>query len=213
MKPFVLSETPLGKFACLVVDLILLNILFILTSIPILTIGASFTALYASFSQRSRGETQMTRTYFSAFKKNFRSSLPIWILALIIGFVLYINFRIFDSWDSYRNGAFIVLGFLTAIYLSILSYAFPLLGEFETTFKQLLSNAILMSIAHFPKTILLLLINCFPILVLWLMPSWFAGMVFLWCPCAFSLSAYLNTRILASVFAPYRPEDDLEEYL
>ncbi len=207
MKSDWLRKSPLGRFACFVVDLILLNILFIVTSLPIFTMGTSTTALYYTASQRQRGEESMTQTFFTSFKKNFVYSLIIWLITLVVGLILYINFTIIDALPIYREIGLAILAVPCFLYFCIVAYLFPLLAEFETGFLRLFSNAALMSIAHFPRTILMVLVNALPLITIFLSPSWLAGMVFIWCPCIFSLCAVINTRILAPVFEPYRPEE------
>lgn len=210
---FNLDHTPYGIFARFLADLILLNILYIITCIPIITIGASTTALYYTFSQRKRGETSMTRTFFVGFKHNLAQASLIWLIAFLLGALLCLNFYIVSFWTQYQTIALAILMCPTVLYCSILSYVFPLLGEFENKTIQLLSNSVLMSLAHFPKTLILLLINSFPLIVLLLLPSFIGGMFYIWLPCIFSLCAYLNTNVLSTIFTPYRPEEeDISQY-
>ncbi|MFI3200827.1 MAG: YesL family protein [Eubacteriales bacterium] len=204
---FNLEDTPYGRFACLLFDLILLNILFVICSIPIVTIGASLTSLYYTFYQRTKGENSMIKTFFTAFRCNFLQSTLLWIVALTIGGLLVCNFVIASSFSTYQTLAIRFLMIPTFLYCAILSYAFPLLSTFEHTLKQLLLNSIFMSIAHFPRTILLVLTNLLPMIILLLAPSWIAGMFYIWLPCMFSTCAYISTNLLTSIFASYSTEE------
>ena len=75
-------------------DIVLANLLFILCSIPIITIGPSLTALYHCMLRTVKGNNNGTvKTFFRAFKDNFIQSLLIWILFLFVLLILLLNIR------------------------------------------------------------------------------------------------------------------------
>lgn len=207
MKKFLLGETPLGRFLNTVVNLVILNLLFVICCIPIITVGASTAALCYSVSALSRGEEQMIKIFFKGFKMNFRQSFILWGGALIFGFLLYWGVYIISFWEELRSVFLMAMAFPCFLYLMILSYAFPLLAEFETTLPRLLSNSILLGIGHLPRSILIVLINLLPAILLYFMPSWIVCAIFIWLPMGFSLCAFFNYRLLTPIFAPYRPEE------
>lgn len=69
-----------------IVDLLLLNFLFVITSLPVLTLGASLTALFSVSLKLVRNEeSYVSRDYFRAFKKNFcQATVSFWAFSLII---------------------------------------------------------------------------------------------------------------------------------
>lgn len=207
MKKFLLGETPLGRFLNIAVNLVILNLLCILCCLPIITAGASVSALYYSVSAMSRGEEQMTKTFFKGFRINFRQASLLWAGTLLLGFLLYWGIYIVSFWEEARSAFLMIMSFPCFLYLMIISYAFPLLAEFETSLKRLLINSILLGLGHFPRSIMIILINLLPVLFLYFMPSWVVCIFFVWIPLGFSLCAFLNYRILIPVFAPFRPEE------
>ena len=69
-----------------ITDVILLQFAFILTSLPIFTIGAGLTALFATTRKvKHDSVTSTLRSYFAEFKANFKQSTIVWILFLIAG--------------------------------------------------------------------------------------------------------------------------------
>ena len=83
-------DSLLSRFFYLVGDIITLHFLWILCSLPIITIGASTTALYYSCMKRIRTkEGYPLKNFFSSFKINFKQSTLIWIGLMIIGFVFF----------------------------------------------------------------------------------------------------------------------------
>ena len=211
MKKFLMGETRFGYFLKTVVNLVILNFLFVLCCLPVITAGASFTALYHSVSAITRGEEQMTKTFFKSFKNNIKQSTILWIGALLLGFLLYWGVYIISFWETNRSLFLMLMALPCFLYVMILSYAFPLLADFETTLPRLLSNSILLGIAHFPRSILIVAINLLPVVFLYVMPSWIVCAVFIWLPVGFSLCAFVNCLLLKPVFAPYRPEEEETE--
>lgn len=72
-------DGPVYHFLSRVVELILLNIVFILFSLPIVTIGASVTAMFSITLKMVRGEEGgLINGFWQAFKNNFKQSTLIW---------------------------------------------------------------------------------------------------------------------------------------
>ena len=70
-------------------DLILLNILWLLCSVPFITIGASTTALYSvTLKMAANEEGYIIRGFWDAFKKSFKQSTLVWLILLAVGAVL-----------------------------------------------------------------------------------------------------------------------------
>lgn len=184
-------------------DLVLLNLLFILTSIPIVTIGASASALYSVFFRWHRQEESgYVKAYFHAFARDFKEATVLWL-----AFVVFMAISIFDIWFffyqteplSYLG---VLFGFLGAMGLFTYSYAIILVSVFANSFAGTLKNALLMAVAYFPRTLVMALINLFPFLLVGLFPS--LAMQFGWFLVLFAFSggAYLNSLLLKPVILP-----------
>ena len=73
-------DSPLMRFLTKIADLMVLNILFCVTSIPLITIGASWTALYSVTLKMVRDEEgSVSRSYFRSFRQNFRQATLLWL--------------------------------------------------------------------------------------------------------------------------------------
>ena len=71
-------------------DIILANLLFILCSIPLVTIGPSLTALYHCMLRTVKGNNNGTvKTFFRAFRQSFRQSLIVWLGLVVVGLLLF----------------------------------------------------------------------------------------------------------------------------
>ena len=82
-------------------DIIVANLLFLVCCIPIITIGPALTALYHCMLRTVKGNNNgTTKTFFRAFKENFRQSLIVWLGLLAVGFILFLNIRFLQNTAS-----------------------------------------------------------------------------------------------------------------
>ena len=193
--------TVVSRFA----DLLLLNLVFLLTCLPVFTIGAAVTALYTMCFRLMREEySRLLRSYFSAFKSNFRQATCIWLLLLLIVCPALFYFYVLFSMDSllrYFGFLFILISLLVAMTAS---YVFPWISQFENTTGQALKNALILSISHLPRTLAIVAINLVPVIVFFISPELFLQVSFLWVALYSAAAAYMNTGLLWHVFKPYR---------
>ena len=137
-------------------NLIIVNLVFIITCIHFITIGASVTALYRITIAIVAGDNpSVLRDYFKSFKDNFVKSTLFFILYLILG--AFFGFEIYMvrtmmaenmQWVQYPAYFFIFAIFASACY------AFPLIAWFEESFKQVLKNSLLIALTNLPFTIM-----------------------------------------------------------
>lgn len=132
-------------------DLFLLNFLFLVTSVPIITIGASATALYTVVFRFDTVREQGTfKSYFRAFRSEFKQATLLWLPILIFGIFLCVNLYLFASLGGYYKYINIFFGVLLALDLFVAAYAFPMLSQFNDSNKMIIVNSLVMSIAYFP---------------------------------------------------------------
>jgi len=149
------------KLLTAICNLIIVNFLFLITCIPIFTIGASITALYRITIAILAGDNPaVLRDYFKSFRDNFlkATALELLYVALLafFGFEIYMVNTMMDpkySWAQYPAYFFVAAIFASACY------AFPLLAWFEETFKQILKNSLLIALSNIPVTIMFIVIT------------------------------------------------------
>lgn len=202
-------DNPFWRAMGKVADLVIINLLFIVCSIPVVTIGASYTALYTVMLKLVKNEeSYIFRGFFKAFKNNLKQSTIIWLIMLVVGALLgtdlYLSKHIDMSLMKILNYIFLVFGF---IYAMVLSYVFPILSKFDNSTKDTLRNALLMSIAHFPWSILIILVNLIPLIIfLFDLNIFFAAIFPILIFIGFSLMAFANSYIFNRIFKKYIPE-------
>lgn len=154
-----------------IADIIILNVLWFICCIPVVTIGASTTALlYVTMKILNGEDAYVAKKFFKSFKENFLQSTVIWIIMLVIGIVLFCNF-IFLPGMNVSNSVYTLFFsascLSTLIYAMILMYLFPLQAKLENKIKDTFKNAVLLSFRHLPTTILLLLLVIVPAVLIW----------------------------------------------
>lgn len=188
-----------------ITDLVLLNLLFLITCLPVFTIGAAVTALYTMCFRLMREEySGIVKSYFRSFKDNFKQATLIWLLLLVLVVpALYYFILLFRLEGILRYSAFVFV-IIAAVGLMTASYVFPWISQFENTTVQSLKNALILSISRLPRTAAILAINLMPLIVWFINPELFIQVSFLWVALYFAAAAYMNTGLLWHVFKPYR---------
>lgn len=200
----------IGKIA----DLCMLNLLCIICCIPIVTAGASLTALYYVTMKMVRNEeAYIFRSFFRSFKQNFKQATVINIIMLAAAALLYIDTNIAGKMGQPAGKILgMIFAAFTLLYVMILLYVYPLLAKFYNSVKNTFKNAILMAIRHLPYTILMLLICACPILILFI-PSFQIQMSLIMLVILFgpAVIAYGNSHFFVRVFDKYIPEESVSE--
>lgn len=201
------------RFMSTLGDLMLLNFIFLLCSVPIVTIGASITALDTVAFRMVRGKDgkSVIVQFFRAFRQNFRRATLLWLLLLPAGAVLALDLRLFSVVTGVMRYLSIVFLLLMLLVVFTAGYAFPLLSQFENGVKGTLKNALFLSLGYLPRTLAVTALNILPFVLLYFNLYLFLYVGFLWIFLYFSAAAYLNAKTLESVFTPYREPKEEEQ--
>ena len=183
-------------------DMVCLNILWLICSIPIITIGASTTALYTVMLKMVKNEEgYIFRGFFKAFKSNFKQSTIIWAVILLLGGVCWIDYRVAGAMPGtagiVMRTIFLLLGF---ILLSVTIYVFPLTARYENTMRNTVRNALILTVGRLPYTILMVAVTVGTVIVSLWNSATLMFAIPLWFLIGVSLIAWINSYILRRVF-------------
>lgn len=184
-------ENKFWNFMGKITDVSCMSLLWLLTSLPVFTIGASTAAFY-SFTLDAVGDNEgrVIGSYFSAFKANFKKATLLWLLQLTLGALLAVN--LYAAWNFYLTKGIIALGFLSlsgcaalvAICCSV--YIYPILAAYDFPVKKILMDSFIMATGNLHVTI--------SVLVLFLLAAvgiyYFGGLFFFWIGLAIFFSSY-----------------------
>lgn len=191
-------------------DIIVANLLFLVCCIPIITIGPALTALYHCMLRTVKGNNNgTTKTFFRAFKENFRQSLIVWLGLLAVGFILFLNIRFLQNTASVVSKPlfYVSLG-IAGLVIILALYIFPVIAAFANTTVNLLKNAYVFAFLHFPSTLAIAVITILPMFMTYrdikLMPLYACCWFFF----GFGLTAYVNSLLLYRIFKPFLEKED-----
>ena len=183
-------------------NLVCLNLLWIISCIPVITAGAATTAMYSVlFSYLTGKDDAVLRPYLRAFRENFRQVTPVWIFHLLVAAALVAG--VFYMTLGVEVWVKVVFGILLFVYAAAASFCYPLFARFHTTRKAALFNSFYLTFRHLLISVSLVLVNALPLLLILVAPKIFWQTILAWTLIGFSLCAWLNARTLLAVFKKY----------
>ena len=205
-------DSPIMRFLSRVCDIMILNVLCIVFCIPIITAGASITAMYTVTLKMVRGEeSYILKGFLKAFKENFKQSTIIWLIMAAIGIFIYIDYRATAFLPGNMSAIFqILIGALAIIYFMVLVYIFPYTARFINNIKCIFKNSLLIAILNLPWTILLIAIPFGLGFITLLTTTTLIYGSMIWLLLGFASVAYLYSIILRKVFEKYEPHEEEE---
>ena len=197
MKLFDL-DSPLMNILNKMADLMWLNILTLICCIPIVTAGASLTAMhYMALKIVRNEECYITRGFFKSFKENFKQATIIWFILLLAAGVIAGDFYIITETGMELNNVIkIIIMAAAVLVLFTATFVFPVLAKFENTIKRTLKNAFVMSILQFPKTILMVILGIVP----WIAGAFFYQIIPIVFLFGFSVPAWVSAMLYNKFF-------------
>lgn len=197
------NDSPLGRLVGRLLELIGLDLLWVVCCLPVVTAGAATCALHFVLSPQ-RGEERAFRCYFRSFRQNFKAATLLWLPVLVLGVLVLLCLRLVSFWEgAARTAGIVFFCFPALLLLMIAGYGFPLLARFEIPPRLLVENALFLALAHFPRTLAVVGLTLLPVAVWFLFPPAAVCLIFVWVPVGFSLTALWIERILEPVFAPF----------
>ena len=198
-------------FLSRVADLVILNILWLVCCVPVVTIGASTTAMYHVIRHWQKDSvSSIMRDFFQSFKEDFKQATPVYLILLIPTVAVVINaMLIFNPENSAAVPSYLlVIWFISAlILLFISSFVYPVMAFFADTLFKTLRNAMVLALANLPRTILISILNLLPVILLFVNLSFFLQSSIFWLLIGGALVAYLNMSILKPVFKKLVPSE------
>lgn len=187
-----------------ITDCIFLSLFWILGCFPVVTLGASFAALYdASYRGMRKGEKHSWQRFFHVFRTNWKAGIlpTVAVLAVFSGAV----FLLIKIWNAAvaQQISFMLFAagaFLSMLILGTVSLAFPILSRFENSFLSLMKNTILLGFVNLPRTLLLGILNAAAIFLCarYVFPLFFLP----------SLATLIGSLLIEPMFKPFmNPEE------
>lgn len=187
----------------LVADFLILSCLWLIFSIPMVTVGAASAAMYDCCARCIKdGDRALFSRFFRTFRRELLKSIPSTLLwAAILG-LLFFLIRSFTG-SAAGTDINLVLAYAMVVFLAvavgIASWVFPLLSRFTFDFASLNMTAIRLALAHLPRTMALGAVN--------IAAGWLCLRLLMPVMVAPGIAALLSAYLLEPVFKPYETGD------
>lgn len=206
-------DSPVMRFMSNVADLVVLNLIWLVCCVPIVTIGPACTAMCYVARGIVKGDAPpVLKTFFRAFRENFRQSLAVFLILLVpvcLG-AAYLLMAASGGLDRIP-----VLKYLCVLAVVIIgfvcSYIYPLLAHFDNTVGATLKNAFLLPLANPFLALVVTALNLLPVLLLLINPELFVRCVIFWLLIGSALTAVINAKMLGPFFARLTPTEQPPE--
>ena len=209
-------DGPFYRLLETITNLIILNFLFLVCSIPIVTIGPALTASYYVTLKIVRNEeTSIIKNFFHSFRMNFKQGLLLGIGVILLAAVLLVDIRALTYLTvipkEVSKVLIYVIGFLLLLLALVSVYLFAVLAQFENKLSELIKWSAVLVIRHLPSTVICLVILAAPVLIFYFAPAFFLRTLLpVLLLLGFSGIAYLQSRFLVPVFDYYIPKKEEE---
>ena len=183
-----------------ITELVYLQLLFLLTSIPVITIGAGLSALF-SVSRKLHLDTisEIAPNYFKAFAANFKRSTLAWLFFLFIALMVYVDVNFYAERGTFGLAARILVYVIAGLAYLCFVYIFPMLAWLDRKLLPQMKNALILAFAHAGATVIVTLIYAAAFALSKLL---FPLFLFI----GFSGPIYLATTVMLKPLSTHAPE-------
>ena len=159
-------DGPLYNFFSRLLDMIKLNILWFLFSLPVVTISASTAAAFSiTLRMVDEREGYIAKQFWTAFKANLKQGIPAGLLNLFFVYALYLDFQLFHAVEG-NPIYFLILGIVGSVMcFGYFIYAYALMARYDNTLLKTLKNSMDISVKYFGRTVMIAVVVAVEIIV------------------------------------------------
>ncbi len=203
-------DNPFFRFMNRIADMVVLNVIFLISCIPVITIGPALTALYyVAINAWGREDGYIFRMYVKSFKENFKQATIMWLIMLAVGIILGVDVWFWiTQWKETGVTMYkpltVISVVMLMVYLMIFTFVWPLLAKFSNTIKGTVKNAMAMVLTHVPETLLIWAIFALAAFAVYIVSFARIAVFFI----GVALVAYLQALVFRHIFKPYLGEEE-----
>lgn len=192
-------DNPFFAFMGALADIVIVNILFLICSVPVITMGASLSAMYGTMRRMREGHlTSAGACFIQAFRHSLRKSIPSWLLQLFTGVILF--FDLYYVGMAPKTAVWNLIGMVTGgmllIWMMITCYLLPAGIYVGKKIRPALAQSMYLAVRNLPYTAGMVLLNSIPVVCV-MLGTYFMGVVTpIYMTAGFGITAYLNTMLL-----------------
>jgi len=188
-----------------IADIMVLGILWLLASIPLVTMGAATTAAYYVATKKANDrDVYMWRDFWRSFRQNFLLSTGAFLTLVAIFLLIALNIRNIGLVEVFANAVLVAQFFILVQAIFVMMYVFPVIARFEMGYRQAIKTAFFMANRHIFVTISNLVLLAAVLFIAWVAMPMLA---------IFSMGIYIyfSSFLLVRLFKKHRPDFDAED--
>lgn len=184
-------ENPFWNFMGKITDVACMSLLWLITGLPLFTIGAATAAFYGfTLDAVQDGEGAVWRTYFGGFRRSFKKATVLWLLQLVVFACLGVN--LYAAWNLYLSRGMLGLGMLSLsicgilVFLGTGVYAYPIAVYYDFPLKKVITDSFIMAVSNPHVTIAVFVVFG----IAGVLTYYLSGLFFFWIGLAIFFSSY-----------------------
>lgn len=173
-------DSGIYKFMSRLLDMLKLNVMWLICSLPVVTIGAATTAAYSiTLKMVDEEEGYIAGPFLKAFKENLWKGSAIGIIQLVAMYTIYLDFQLYRVSEEYGTVCLVVGVIAVVLTITHFIYAYPLLARYENSILNTLRNSHSICIKFLPRTIFLLIVVLLELFIFFLLSPriWILGII------------------------------------
>ena len=197
-------DNPFVQFLARVGDLIIVNVLFLLCCLPVVTAGASVAAMHKVTQAMVLDEDNgIVKTFFRGFRENFKQATALWLMILVFAVSMLCNYLIIMGFTAGTMATVLkaLLVVFSGLVLVLAVYMFPLMARYQNTLHQLATNALILAVVKLPRTLGLMILWALPVVIAVISMQTFLQTLVFWLTVGFGFVGYMSGVLLKPVFA------------
>ena len=208
-------KSSLGSLLRALCDLMILNILWIVCCVPVVTFGPTSSALSRALIRMVQGEsTSAVRDFFLSFRRDFGKAVVLGLIGLLGLAVIASDYLFAVSLEGVMRILFLIVAILAGSFvLSYVAYVFPLHAFYENSIIGQIKNAFALAAANPGETLLIWICFAVPVVAFLLLPpvavAYLGSLYILF---GVSAPAYFAAKHQAKVFARFDNAWDIADH-
>ena len=207
---FLSNDSTFGRIMTRIWIIVAANILFVLCTVPVITIGPGLAALHYTILKmlRTDGDISPIAAFWEGLKANFKQALAAWLAMLALAVFLWLEWFWCGQFGGVSKIFQIGLAAISGAALVIGLYMFPTMAAFQAGLKELVTDSLFFAFRKPHYLIVVLFFSVFPMFLTFLDIQMLPLYAFIWVTCGFSLVCLVTDSLLLREYEPYLPKVD-----
>lgn len=201
IKSFFEDGSGLSEFCARMRHILVVNVLWVLCSIPIITFGAATAAAYDALQFMTQaGNLKSGKLYINALRRHFKRATWLWLLLFCLTALILVCAYSFINSENKNIALLAAFFFFLLIYGMVMVYSFPVLVRSEGSTMEIVVFSMLCGLRYLPWSLLVIVLAVVPVIMFLFETYWFLYTGLLWFLYGFAIIAYVNQLIVGRVF-------------